>query len=278
MNESTIVITGANTGIGKTTALALAQPGRSFVLAGRSEQRTQPVVDALRERGCEARFVAVDLARLEDVRRAASALAETTGPIDVLINNAGVAGARGATEEGFELAFGINHLGHFLWTHLLLERVRAAARGRVVTVASRAHYDARPWNWDTLQHPTASATGLPEYAASKLANVLFSAELARRLGPESTTTTYALHPGVVATEIWRNIPAGLDRLIKWFMISPERGAETTVHCAQSEQAGRETGLYYTKSRPKQPSDQARDARLAAELWERSAAWCGVPAG
>lgn len=276
LNSKRIVITGANTGIGRTAALAIAREGMTMVLAGRSEERTQPVLDALRARGVNAHFVALDLARLSQVREAAAEVRALVPSIDVLINNAGVAGARGVTNDGFELAFGINHVGHYLWTRLLMQEVRRAERSRVVTVASRAHKDARAWDWERLRRPTESVTAIPEYATSKLANVLFSAELARRLGADASVTTSSLHPGVVATDIWRHVPAGLGRVFGLFMRSPESGARTTVHCATSAEAGEETGLYYARCKPQRPSKQARDVALAAELWERSAQWCGLP--
>jgi len=193
-------------------------------------------------------------------------------PLHLLVNNAGVAPSRGKfSKSGFELGFGVNHMGHFLLTALLLDRIRESAPARIVTVASEAHRGARGLDWDALRKPTHSATGVAEYGVSKLANVLFSAELARRLDG-SGVNTYALHPGVVASDIWRRVPGPLRGLIKLFMITPERGAQTTLHCATSAEAAHETGLYYDKSRPKAPSAVAQDADLASELWRRSEEW------
>ncbi len=154
---------------------------------------------------------------------------------------------------------------------MLLERIQSSGSARIVTVASRAHYRAAGLDWDALRQPTRGRAGLAEYCVSKLANVLFSAELGRRLAG-SGVTTYALHPGVVASDIWRPVPWPLDALIKLAMISTEQGAATSVYCASSPAVAGQTGLYYDKCQVKTPSRLARDTDLAAELWRRSEAW------
>lgn len=267
------LVTGANTGIGRVTAVALARQGAQVFVACRSAERAQAVLDEIRTRtdGGKAELLPLELGDFASIRLCAETFLARGLPLHLLINNAGLAGGRGCTKEGFELAFGVNHLGHFLLTQLLLERIRASAPARIVTVASRAHYRARGMDWQALRQPTRSATGLPEYRASKLANVLFSAELARRLAGGGVTT-YALHPGVVATEVWRSLPRPLAWLLKLALISADEGAQTTLHCATSAGAAAETGLYYDECRPKTPSRLARDAALAATLWERSEAW------
>lgn len=266
------VITGANTGIGRHTALGLAEAGAHVTIAARSLERTRPVLDEIAERfGPDAvSFVALDLGSLESVRKAAAEILATGNPIDLLINNAGLGGARGQTKDGFEIHFGVNHLGHFLLTNLLLERIQQAEGARIINVASEAHYKGTI-NFDALKEPTSSRTGFQEYANSKLANVLFSAELARRLDGTGVHV-HALHPGVVATDIWRRLPGLLQPLIKLFMITPEEGATTTLFCAMAEEPGQSTGLYWDKSKVKTPSRLARDEELARELWERSEAW------
>lgn len=271
------LITGANTGIGRVAAEALAARGARVLLAGRSEERTAPVVEAIRAQAgaAFASFLPLDLASLASVRSGAEAVLARDGPLDLLINNAGLAGQRGQTEDGFELAFGVNHLGHFLLTLLLVERVRAAAPARIVNVASTAHYQADGIDFEAVRRATATVSGLPEYAVSKLANVLFTRELARRLAG-SGVTTYALHPGVVATEIWRRLPRPIAWLATRFMRSPERGAETTLHCATSPEVAGESGLYYDDCRVREPSAAARDDALAADLWARSLEWTGAP--
>jgi NAD(P)-dependent dehydrogenase (short-subunit alcohol dehydrogenase family) len=192
-------------------------------------------------------------------------------PLHLLINNAGLAGARGLSASGFELAFGVNHMGHFLLTELLLDRLRSSAPARIVTVASRAHMRVPSIDWNALRAATKTRSAVHEYGVSKLANVLFSAELGRRLAG-SGVTTYCLHPGVVASEVWRAVPWPVRPLIKLFMLSTEQGARTTLHCATAVEAAGQTGLYYDKSRVAEPVGLALDAALAAELWRRSEAW------
>jgi NAD(P)-dependent dehydrogenase (short-subunit alcohol dehydrogenase family) len=267
------LVTGANTGIGLVTARELARQGAHVFIACRSAERAAPALAAIRAASGSdnIELLSLDLGDFASVRRCAEAFLARELPLHLLINNAGLAGARGMTASGFELAFGVNHMGHFLLTQLLLPCIRRAAPARIVTVASKAHYRASAIPWDQLRQPTRARTGLPEYGVSKLANVLFSAELSRRLAGGGVST-YALHPGVVASDVWRAVPWPLRSLIKLRMISTEEGAATTLHCAISAEAGRETGLYYDKCRPKEPSALAKDPALAAELWKRSEAW------
>lgn len=266
------VVTGCNVGIGRATAEALATRGASLVLACRSEERTRPLLDALRAQGADARFESLDLGDLASVRACAGRLAAAGRPIDVLLNNAGVAGQRGATEQGFELHFGTNHVGHFLFAVLLAPQV-VAARGRVVNVASQAHYDAPGIDFGAVRRSTRSITGLPEYAVSKLANVLFTVELARRLGPKGVHA-YALHPGVVASDAWRRIPWPARPLMKAFMLSNEDGARTSLYCATSPEVADQNGLYYDACKPKTPSAAAQDAELARTLWAKTVEYTG----
>ena len=220
-------------------------------------------------------FLPVDLSDLGSVRGAAAAFLSRGLPLHVLVNNAGLAGVRGLTPDGFEVTFGTNHLGPFLLTLLLLDRMQESAPSRIVNVASRAHFRARGIDWDAQRRPATSTGGIDEYSVSKLANVLFTKELARRLAG-SGVTAYALHPGVVATDIWRELPWGLRHLAKLFMISPEEGARTTLHCATAPEASLESGAYYDSCKPVRPSRAADDPALAAELWRRSLEWTGAP--
>jgi NAD(P)-dependent dehydrogenase (short-subunit alcohol dehydrogenase family) len=163
----------------------------------------------------------------------------------------------------------VNHLGHFLFTSLLLERLRASAPARVVTVASRSHTMAKAIDWEALGRPTRSLTGVPEYAVSKLCNVLFSAELSRRL-VGAGVSTYAVHPGTIASDIWgRRLPWPLPGIVGLFLASTEEGAKTSLHCATAAGAEGQTGLYWDACRPRTPSRLARDEALARELWRRS---------
>lgn len=267
------LVTGANTGIGRVTARELARQGAHVLIACRSAERARGAIEEMRAiaGAGPVDFLPLDLGDFASIRACADRFLARGLPLHLLINNAGLAGARGVTASGFEMAFGTNHVGHFLLTRLLLERIRASAPARIVTVASRAHYRARGLDWQAVRQATRARTGMPEYCNSKLANVLFSAELARRLAG-SGVTTYALHPGVVASDVWRAVPWPLRSLIKLGMISNEQGAATTLHCATAAATARESGMYYDKCRVKTPSAMAQDHALAAELWRRSLEW------
>jgi NAD(P)-dependent dehydrogenase (short-subunit alcohol dehydrogenase family) len=278
------IVTGANSGIGLVTARELARGGAHVIMACRSLEHSQPVADAIkRETGNESvEVVQLDLGSLASVRESASALAARDIPIHCLINNAGItAGLRGQktlTPDGFEPTFGTNHLGHYLFTRMLLDRIKHAGSARIVNVSSHSHYQARKLDWDKLRQPP-GALGLAEYAVSKLCNVLFTKELARRLAGTGVTA-YALHPGQVATQIWdRRLPKPAAWLFKkmLFMITPEQGAVSMLHCATSPEVAGESGLYYDEhGRPKHPSRVAQNEALARELWVKSAEWTGLP--
>jgi retinol dehydrogenase 12 len=274
------MITGANTGIGRATALALGKAGATLFLAGRSQARTTPVLDALHAAGnADVNFLPLALDDLESVRACAKAFLDTGYRLDVLINNAGLAAKRGLTKDGFELAFGVNHLGPFLLTELLTPRLVESARGRrepgrIVNLSSVAHYRAKRVDWEALRERTRHLTGQVEYSISKLCNVLHAKELARRLAAQGVHS-YAVHPGVVASEIWREVPWPLRPLVTRFMISNEEGAETSLFCATASETASQTGLYYAACRPVEPSVLARDEMLASELYERSLRWTGL---
>ena len=267
------LITGANVGIGRVTAIALARAGYLVVIAGRSLARTQPVLDEIRALVPDkpALFLPLNLASLASVRECAQQFIAMKLPLHLLVNNAGIAGIRGLTTDGFEMMFGVNHMGHFLLTQLLLPLLQASAPSRVVTVSSRAHKRTPGLDWDAVRQPTRSITGVREYAVSKLANLLFSAELARRL-QGTQVSCYALHPGVVDTEIWRALPHWARPLLRLRgLLTPEEGARTTLHCALHAPQS-ESGLYYANCKPVRPSALGQDTDLARELLERSAAW------
>ncbi len=275
MKGRTVLVTGANTGIGRVTAEVLAARGATLVLAGRSEARTRPVLDAIAAAGGKASFLELDLGRLSSVRDAAERFLATSAPLHVLVNNAGLAGARGVTADGFELAFGTNHLGPYLFTRLLLPRLRESGKARIVNVSSRAHLSAKRIDWDALRRPTAHLTGLPEYAVSKLCNVLFTRSLAAGKAGEGITS-YALHPGAVATDVWREVPFPFRGIMKRFMRTPEEGARTTIRCASDPALEGQDGLYWVDEAPARTNRAARDDGLRDELWEKSAAWVGLP--
>lgn len=267
------VITGANTGIGRATALELASRGAEVILACRSKEKTIPVIQDIQAKtgNQQVTFHHLDLSSLKQVRESAESLLNSGRPIHLLINNAGLAGAKGQTQDGFEIAFGTNHLGHFLWTSLLLDRIIESGPARIVNVASKAHYGAKSIDWNALENTTQSATGFSEYEVSKLANVLHAKSLAKRL--EGTgVTTYSLHPGVVASDVWREVPSPIRWLLKKFMISTEDGAATSLFCATSPNLGEQSGRYYDNCKEKKPSELAHDESLAETLWQRSEQW------
>ena len=271
----TFLVTGGNTGIGLATARGLAARGGRVHIACRSAARAQAAVAAITAAtgSDQVSFLLLDLADLASVRACAPAFLTRGEPLHALINNAGMGGARGLTADGFELAFGTNHLGHFALTRALADHLAACAPARVVTVASDAHYRAPGVDFASLRRPTRSWTGLPEYAVSKLCNVLFSQELARRMAGRGVTS-YALHPGVAASDIFRRMPQPFRSVIKLFMISPEQGARTSLYCATDPGLAGASGRFYDNCAEREPSPAAT-AGLACRLWEQSEEWAGA---
>ncbi len=273
MDPRTVLITGANSGIGLETTRVLAGMGMRIVMACRDRLRSEPVRDQLAEEtgNDQLELMDLDLASLNDIRRFASAFVDRHDRLDVLLNNAGgFSMTRQETADGFEKTFGTNHLGPFLLTDLLLPVLRRTPAARVVNVSSDAHYHAK-LDLDDLQM-TRGYKGFPAYANSKLANVLFTLELARRLEGEDITVN-AVHPGHVATNIWPS-----DRwywklvipVVNLFAISAEEGAKTSVHVATAPELAEVTGQYFAKSLAKPPSEAALDEDLQRRMWEISA--------
>jgi dehydrogenase/reductase SDR family protein 13 len=279
LDNKTFIVTGANTGIGKITAAELARQGARVILACRSKPKTDVVLDEIKRENPRAQveYVHLDLGDLASVRTCAQEILDRNIPIHGLINNAGLAGQRGQTKDGFEIQFGTNHLGHYLFTRMLLDRIIATGPARIVNVASASHYRAQGIEWDALQKPTRTVTAMHEYSMSKLANVLFTKELARRLEGKNVTT-YAVHPGVVATDVWRRVPGPVRWVMKKLMITPEQGAKASLRCATDPTLASETGRYYdVGGKEKAPNRIADDADLARTLWVKSAEWTGLPA-
>jgi NAD(P)-dependent dehydrogenase (short-subunit alcohol dehydrogenase family) len=207
------------------------------------------------------------------VRACADAFLALGEPLHVLVNNAGVGGARGLTADGFERTFGINHLGHFALTTALLDHLAASGPARVVTVSSEAHHQVTEVDFEALRQPTRSRIGLREYAVSKLCNVLFTQELARRADGRGVTA-YALHPGVVASDIWRRVPWPLRPLMKRRMLSTEQGARTSIYCATAPELAGTSGRYYDNCQEREPSPAATE-ELGHLLWKHSEAWIAL---
>jgi len=274
LRARTFLVTGANTGIGRVTAETLARRGGKVFLACRSAEKAQPVLDGIRKAGGAAEFLALDLGSLASVRAAAAAFLARDEPLHVLVNNAGVAGSRGITTDGFELLFGTNHLGPFLLTNLLLPRLRESASpggARIVNVSSKAHYQAESIDWEAVRKPTRTLTALDEYAVSKLCNVLFTRELSRGKAGAGVHS-YALHPGVIASDIWRKVPWPIRPIMLSRMKTVVEGAQTSLYCATSPAVASQDGRYYDESQEKKPSRLAEDVALAKTLWEKSEAW------
>jgi dehydrogenase/reductase SDR family protein 13 len=269
----TFFVTGANSGIGRALVEAIAARGCTVVLATRSEERTRPVLNELRSRYPAARvqWVHIDVSDLTSVRRAAAAFLAVRQPLDVLVNNAGIAGTRRLSKDGFDLTYATNHIGPFLLTNLLLPKLRESPQGRVVNVASGAHMMVKDIDWSVLQRRTApKRSGVKDYAVTKLMNVLHAKELARRLSG-TRVTTYAVHPGAVASNIWRALPRPVQWVGKLFMLSNEEGARTPFYCATAPELAGSSGRYYDRCREARASPLAENAALAKELWTRTEA-------
>jgi len=269
------IVTGANSGIGRETARALAAMGMHLFITCRSQAKGQPIVEEFREQTGNQKIecLAMELGDFDSVRRCAAEFLERNLPLHLLVNNAGIGVQRGITESGFELAFGTNHLGPFLFTGLLQQRLVKSAPARIVIVSSVGHGSAKGIDFGAVSRTTKSQSGSNEYYTSKLANVLFSNELARRLDGTGVNT-YALHPGIVATEVWRRFPRPITWIAKRFMLSVEDGAKTSIYCATSPEIAGESGLYYDTCATRPTSELARDQALARNLWERSEKWVG----
>ncbi|MET7403068.1 SDR family oxidoreductase [Dactylosporangium sp. NPDC005572] len=266
MAGKTCVVTGGTSGIGAETAVRLAALGATVVVVGRDAAAGEHV--RRRATGGRVEVLTADLSSLADVRRLAEAVRSRYRRIDVLVNNAGVIVHRPAlSADGFELTFATNHLGPFLLTRLLTESLERAAPARIVNVASAAHKQVRSIPWDELGH------GGPDraYPLSKLLNVLFTAELARRLAGRGVTAN-CLHPGFVRTGLGRNVGGTIGaavQLVLRFQPGAAAGARTPVYLASSPDLAGVTGGYFVNCRPARPSALARDPEAAARLWELS---------
>ncbi|XP_010730056.3 retinol dehydrogenase 13 [Larimichthys crocea] len=284
INGKTVVITGANTGIGKATARELAQRGGRIIMGCRDMEKCEAAAKEIRGKTLNHHVYAcrLDLASLKSIREFAEKIKQEEQRVDVLINNAGVMRCPAwKTEDGFDMQFGVNHLGHFLLTNLLLDKLKESAPSRVINLASLAHLvgkiDFEDLNWEKKKFDTKRA-----YCQSKLANVLFTRELAKRLQGTGVTVN-AVHPGIVATELGRHTgmhqsafsSSILSPFFSMLVKSPELGAQPSVYLAVSEEMEGMTGRYYDVMTEKEPAPQALDEEAARRLWEISSRLVGL---
>ena len=280
MAGKTCIVTGATSGIGEVAAEAIAGQGARLVLVGRNRERCDATADRIRKQtgNADVDWLLADLSVQSEVRRLAAEIAGRYPRIDVLVNNAGALFAnRRESDDGIEMTLALNHLGYFLLTNLLLDTLRASAPARVVNVASDAHRAARRGiNFDDLQG-RAHYGAMRAYSQSKLANILFTNELARRLEGTGVTAN-SLHPGFVATRFgqdngWFGKLFTLTAAV--FAIRPDAGAKTTVYLASSPEVEGVTGQYFVRCQPATPTPAARDPEAAARLWKISSELTGL---
>ncbi len=275
MSGKVCIVTGANTGIGKETARGLAEVGATVVIAVRDvakgEAARQEILSG--QPRANVSVMRLDLASLKSIAEFAKAFAATHARLDVLVNNAGVwTTSRQTTEDGFERTFGVNHLGTFALTEALLPILERSAPSRIVVLSSALHYRGN-MAWDDLQFERRSFSGTTAYNQSKLANVLFTKALARRLEGKGVTVN-AVHPGVVKTELARDMPKILMAIGGLFMLTPAGGAKTSLYVATSAECASVTGAYFEKSRHKKAAAAALDEAAQERLWKVTEALLG----
>ena len=284
LEGKTVVVTGANTGIGKETALDLAMRGARVIMACRNLQKAQTAATEITEKSHNSNIVVkhLDLASLKSVRDFAKDLNKNEARLDVLINNAGVAHLPELTktQDNFEMTMGINHLGHFLLTNLLLDLLKKSAPSRIIVVSSSGHrFVTNGLNLDNM-HGELFYNRFEAYCRSKLANILFSNELARRLIGTSVTVN-SLHPGVIVAEaeLKRHFPSVLQTVLSIlatpFAKTAKQGAQTTIHLAVSEDVKGISGSYFSDCAITEPSEAAQDENVAKKLWDVSQTLVGL---
>ncbi|XP_064202191.1 retinol dehydrogenase 12-like [Anguilla rostrata] len=278
LDGKTVIITGANTGIGKETAKDLAKRGARIIMAcrdmGRAESAHKEVVEDSKNQNIVVRKL--DLADTKSIREFAEVINKEEEQVNILINNAGIMMCPfSKTVDGFEMQFGVNHLGHFLLTHLLFDLIKKSAPARIINLSSMAHA------WGTIKlDDINSEKGYSDkkaYGQSKLANILCTRSLAQRL-QGTGVTVYAVHPGVVQTELWRHLSAPLKvtfAVMKPFTKTSVQGAQTSIYCAVAPELENETGQYYSDCAQANPSTAAKDDVMAQKLWELSCQMLGI---
>jgi NAD(P)-dependent dehydrogenase (short-subunit alcohol dehydrogenase family) len=280
MQDKICIITGANSGIGFYTALALARKGATIVMvcrnAEKAETAKQEIMDKTQNKNI-AIFLA-DFSSLEESKRVGKEVAAKYPKIDILINNAGfiAKGYREVTADGLEKTFAVNHMGYFIFTHFLLDAVKAAPQGRIISVSSEAHRFVSNVDLTNLQL-TRGYTSFKAYGISKLCNIWFTRELARRL-KDTNVTVNCVHPGAVATNFGTDSGPFFETLLKlgkMFLLTPQQGAETSIFLASNPEVSKVTGEYFSKSQIKKISRDARDDAKAKKLWDMSLEIAGL---
>lgn len=275
MNGKVCVVTGGNTGIGKETARGLAQRGATVVLACRDVGKGEAARDDIARatgRG-DVEVIALDLGSKASIRAFGEELRAKHDRLDVLVNNAGVwQRSRSTTKDGLEATFGVNHVGTWLLTQELLPLLKRSAPSRIVVLSSNVHYRGQ-MGWDDLQFERRKFGSLAAYSQSKLANVLFTKALSRRLEGTGVAVN-AVHPGVVATELARDSPKVVMKIVQLFMLTPEQGAACSLHVATTPELAGVTGEYFEKSRIKPAATAALDEAAQERLWKLTEALAG----
>jgi len=278
MEDKVCLVTGATAGIGLVTARELARRGARVMGVGRSPERCAEAARQIREQTdtSAVEYLVADLSAQKEVRKLAEQVKATTGRLDVLVNNAGLIRLqREVTVDGLEMTFALNHLAYYLLTNLLLDTLKASAPARIVSVASDAHKGCK-LNFDDLQGET-KYSPWRAYQRSKLANILFTRELARRLDGTGVTAN-VLHPGYVRTQIFRAegfVGWLLRRAAELFAVTPEEGAQTTIYLATSPDVEGQTGRYFVRQKPVSSSPESLDDASGRELWDVSAKLTGL---
>lgn len=279
MNNKLCVITGANSGIGFETTKALAAKGAYIVMVCRNGDKAQTarkkIVEETSNPGID--IVLCDFAIQAEIRQAADEIKKNYAQIDALINNHGfIASHREETVDGLEETFAVNHLGYFLFTNLLLDDIKAAGNARIVNVASNAHRRGE-FNPKNLQLDSGFSP-MQAYANSKLYNIMFTKELAKRLA-KTDVTANCLHPGVIATNFGKSGSWYVQLFFRFlgrpFLKTPKQGAETVIYLAASPEVEEMSGIYFKNKQPTTPTKTARDDEAAKELWEMSEKFCGI---
>ncbi|HUO90198.1 MAG TPA: SDR family NAD(P)-dependent oxidoreductase [Rhizomicrobium sp.] len=281
MQGKTVIITGGTSGIGEVAAIRLAEQGARIVLVARDKARTDATLAKLKGANATAQhaYHLADLSLISEMKRVAAEVAAAEPKIDVLINNAGaVFLSRQVSADGLEMTFATNHMAYFVVTNILLPNLRATPGARIVSTASDAHKSAK-LDLDDLQFVKRKYASFAVYGTSKLCNILFTRELARRLGAGGPTAN-CLHPGFVGTRFGSNNATNpflrlLQRTIMTFGISPEEGAKTIIHLASAPDVATISGEYFYKCKIDTPSAAAQDDDAAARLWDVSKQISGV---